>query len=174
MKYLAVNARFPGSVHESEIWTTSPVRAHLRNTYTEENPSVLLGNIEYPLEPWLLTPIVTQTPTPEEVQYNLLHQKTSNIAERTIEATRARFRCLLKTQTVLHYSPSTASMITNAVCTLHNLTICLKDFSKEDEIEADADNLFQCKNSGFESRAEGNYFINGVRFRNNYIAQLFG
>lgn len=33
LKLLAINARYPGSVHDSAIWRTSQIRVHLQNCY---------------------------------------------------------------------------------------------------------------------------------------------
>ncbi|KAI4454233.1 dde superfamily endonuclease [Holotrichia oblita] len=58
LRILAINARFPGSVHDSAIWQTSQIRATLQRMYQEGNTnSWLLGDSGYPLEPWLMTPI---------------------------------------------------------------------------------------------------------------------
>lgn len=44
MKILAVNARFPGSVHDAGIWATSQIRQLLQNSYIGgDHSSWLIG-----------------------------------------------------------------------------------------------------------------------------------
>lgn len=58
LSILNCNARFPGSVHDSAIWSLSSVRRILEQKYLDnQTPSWLIGDSGYPLEPWLLTPI---------------------------------------------------------------------------------------------------------------------
>ena len=56
--------KYPGSAHDSFIWRTSNLRALL--SAREFNKSWLIGDLGYPLEPWLLTPI-TDPNTPGEI-----------------------------------------------------------------------------------------------------------
>lgn len=115
-----------------------PGREHLRSTYVERAPSILLGDSGYPLEPWLFTPFDINTRVPAEVKFNKLHKAARNVVERTFGATKARFRCVLKHRT-LHYDPTVAGTIINAVCTLHNLCIAHKDELLEEEIDEESD-----------------------------------
>ncbi|KAJ8912406.1 hypothetical protein NQ315_013472 [Exocentrus adspersus] len=52
LNILAINVRFPGSVHDSTIWATSQIRRLLENNYaTGDHGCWLLGDSGYPLEP---------------------------------------------------------------------------------------------------------------------------
>ncbi|XP_050339989.1 putative nuclease HARBI1 [Bactrocera neohumeralis] len=67
-----VNAKFPGSCHDSGIWTTSPARIKFIREHSDGAFKWLLGDSGYPLEPWLLTP-VTNPETPNEQNFNTRH-----------------------------------------------------------------------------------------------------
>ncbi|KAB0797450.1 hypothetical protein PPYR_08444 [Photinus pyralis] len=123
LKILNINARFPGSVHDSAIWQTSLVRRHLVNNFRGNGRQMtyLLGDAGYPLEPWLLTPIANPV-TNSEREYNRRHKTIRNIIERTNGLLKQRFRCLLKHRT-LHYAPERAAQIIYAAAIMHNLCI---------------------------------------------------
>ncbi|KAJ8915416.1 hypothetical protein NQ315_008306, partial [Exocentrus adspersus] len=122
MKILHVNARFPGSIHDSHIWSNSNIEPILRNIYRRGNAGYyLLGDSGYPLRAWLLTPLA-QPQTEEELAYNDTHRRARSTIERCNGLLKMRFRCLLKHRT-LHYSPSKASKIINACIVLHNMCV---------------------------------------------------
>ncbi|KAB0791964.1 hypothetical protein PPYR_13925 [Photinus pyralis] len=58
LRVLNCNARFPGAVHDSAIWSLSQVRHYLQRMYSQGQlqSTWLIGDSGYPLEPWLLTP----------------------------------------------------------------------------------------------------------------------
>ncbi|KAJ8965083.1 hypothetical protein NQ317_016113 [Molorchus minor] len=142
LKIMAINARFPGSVHDAAIWTTCQIRELLRNNYIDgDYSSWLIGDSGYPLEPWLMTPVSNNDLTLPEQNYNTSHRSTRNVVERTIGVLKARFRCLLKHR-VLHYSPTVAAKIIYSCAVLHN--ICLEQGEHyihiADEMENDGNN----------------------------------
>lgn len=55
------------------------------------------GDSGYPLEPWMLTPVIGQQQTAAETAYNTAHAKTRNPIERTFGIMKSMFRCLDKT-----------------------------------------------------------------------------
>jgi hypothetical protein len=73
---LSINARFPGSVHDSAIWITSGIRRYLQQIYVLNNQeNYLLCDSGYPLEPWLLVPFMNpQEDTPESTFNTALSQ----------------------------------------------------------------------------------------------------
>ena len=97
-----MNAKFPGSSHDSGIWATSPVRTLMRRFH---NHNWILGDSGYPLEPWLLTPF-PENDVDEDYKraFNSIHIKTRNTIERSFGVLKSIFRCLLKHRT-LNYSP---------------------------------------------------------------------
>nr|CAI5831160.1 unnamed protein product [Callosobruchus analis] len=55
-KILNVNARYPGSVHDSAVWQMSTINTYLRRNHLQGNLYYhLIGDEGYPLTPWLLT-----------------------------------------------------------------------------------------------------------------------
>jgi len=85
LNILNVNANFGGATHDSFIWNASAIR-----TVLEENfrlgirRSWLIGDNDYPLEPWLITPIHnTREDTPEK-RFNDSLTVARNCVERCI------------------------------------------------------------------------------------------
>ena len=127
-RILNVNAKFPGSTHDSHIWRMSAVREHLRNAYRDGH-TWLLGDSGYPLEPWLLTPF--ENPNSDEQQmFNNRFAKARSIVERAIGVLKGRWRCLTR-QRMLHYQPRTASQMINACAAMHNICLQLNDGMQE-------------------------------------------
>ncbi|XP_011868897.1 PREDICTED: putative nuclease HARBI1, partial [Vollenhovia emeryi] len=83
LEILSLNARFPGTVHDSFIWRHSAVRNEMIRLYESGDQATwLLGDSGYGLEPWLMTPI-TPIMHPKEAQnsearYTLCHTATRN------------------------------------------------------------------------------------------------
>ncbi|KAB0805700.1 hypothetical protein PPYR_02670 [Photinus pyralis] len=135
LKILALNARYPGSVHDAAIWGTSQIRQNLYNSYQAGHTSYLLGDSGYPLEPWLMTPI-TAPDTDAKRAYNIAHRSVRNVIERLNGVLKTRFRCLLKHR-VLHYSPPVAAKIVNSCAVLHNMCILHGDQALIDDVPED-------------------------------------
>jgi hypothetical protein len=92
----------------------SNVKRHLlRNYRNGERNSWLLGVSGYPLEPFLLTPIIGADPGTPAGRYTRAHISTRNSVERCIGVLKSYFRCLLKDR-VLHYDPIFAAGIIRA------------------------------------------------------------
>lgn len=73
-----VVARWPGSTHDSRIFTESALSAKLANgTYD----GLLLGDSGYSCQPWLMTPFLSPS-SPAEMAYNEAHATTRSIVER--------------------------------------------------------------------------------------------
>ncbi|XP_036324950.1 putative nuclease HARBI1 [Rhagoletis pomonella] len=161
LKFLAVNARFPGSCHDSGIWTTSAVRLFMMR----QSGSWLLGDQGYPLEPWLLTPIPEPSSTQEE-RYNKLHAKARNVVERAFGVLKSRFRCLSKHR-ALHYSHERAVNIINACVILHNIALkkCPLTFIETNEAEFDTP-------STPANVIRSQYYREGQIIRSRYIQTL--
>lgn len=116
-----VNARFPGSCHDSYIWRQSIIKNILQQNFQNgEQNTWLLGDSGYPQEPWLMTPILGTIPNTPEDRYNQAHARGRNHIERTNGTLKTRFRCLLG-ERGLRYSPQKAASVINACCILHNM-----------------------------------------------------
>lgn len=124
MRILSINARFPGSTHDSLIWRSSLANATLRDMAMNVGPNwnyVLLGDTGYPLLPWLLTPYES-TNTWEQLIFNICHQKLRSLVKRVIGLFKARFRCCLK-ERKLRYGPLMSGYIIYSCAVLHNFLL---------------------------------------------------
>ncbi len=124
MRFLSVNARYPGSTHDSLIWRASLVNASLRRHCNEMGKNwcyYMLADNGYPLQPWLLKPYDSPN-TPAKILYNRNHRKLRSLIERAIGLLKARFRCLL-IERKLRYDPLISGYIIYACTVLHNFLI---------------------------------------------------
>ncbi|XP_063216851.1 putative nuclease HARBI1 [Bacillus rossius redtenbacheri] len=122
---LNVNARYGGATHDAFIWANSRAMVEMREMHTRNgHTSWLLGDSGYPLQQWLLTPVVGAAPGTPEYLYTSRHVATRSCIERCNGVLKSRFRCLRKDR-VLHYKPTKAASIINACAVLHNLAIAV-------------------------------------------------
>lgn len=133
LKILAVNARFPGSVHDSAIWATSQVKRTMEQIYQNgDRSSWLIGDSGYPLQPFLMTPINGINLNESERNFNQVHKSSRNVIERLNGILKARFRCCLGHRT-LHYKPEVAANIINTCCILHNICLTRGEMDEPDD-----------------------------------------
>ncbi|GLV40063.1 uncharacterized protein CBL_02948 [Carabus blaptoides fortunei] len=138
-RILAVNARYPGSVHDSAIFQMSNIRNFLRTEYENGHKSShLIGDSGYALEPWLFTPFLNYEEGSNEVLFNNMLKSARNVIERTNGVLKGRFRCLSRHR-VLNYHPATAAYIIYACCVLHNIAIKARLAWNEEMNDADID-----------------------------------
>lgn len=124
MRFLNVNARYPGSTHDSLVWRSSFANSFLKNVADSMGGNwtyFMLADHGYPLQPWLLKPYDSPTSLIEQV-YNARHRKLRSLIERVIGLLKARFRCLLG-ERKLHYDPLMSGYIIYACCVLHNFLV---------------------------------------------------
>ncbi|XP_013397341.1 putative nuclease HARBI1 [Lingula anatina] len=117
-----VVCRWPGSTHDSFIFTNSGIGQHFEGMDAEDIPGFLLGDSGYPLRPYLMTPKANPLTGPE-TRYNRAHISTRNSIERALGVLKSRWRCLDRSGGSLQYSPDVASNIIMACFRLHNLCI---------------------------------------------------
>ncbi|XP_015226372.1 PREDICTED: putative nuclease HARBI1 [Cyprinodon variegatus] len=110
-----VEAKWPGSVHDSKIFQESNLRNRLQGG---EFDGYLLGDRGYPCQPWLLTPYPDPEPGPQQ-NFNRAHCKTRARVDKTIGLLKARFQCLH----YLRVTPERARDIIAACVVLHNIAI---------------------------------------------------
>lgn len=91
-----VNARYPGSVHDSYVWGASGIYAMLANEFTTANAQQfwLLGDEGYPLMPFLIT-VTNEGNTERHKEFYRRHKAIRSHVERTIGILKNRFRCIL-------------------------------------------------------------------------------
>ncbi|KAK4886065.1 hypothetical protein RN001_002336 [Aquatica leii] len=155
LQILNCNARFPGSTHDSAIWELSPVKEFLENKYLAGrlDSCWLIGDSGYPLQPFLLTPILNAEENSPEGRYNRSHIRARNCIERCFGVLKQRFRCLLKHR-VLHYSPVRSANIVYTCATLHNMTI--NEGIDFEEAQHEANNINLGDNEGTVKTDSGN------------------
>lgn len=119
MIFTFIDARFPGSCHDSAIWQMGRLKRFIR----DDGCTFILGDSGFPSAHCLLTPVLNAAAGSNEERYNVAHKHTRNIVERAFGVLKARFRCLLHHR-VLHYNVRTAGKIIYACVMLHN--ICVK------------------------------------------------
>lgn len=124
LKFLAVNANYPGSHHDAFIWRQSQIRQYLLNEFRENNlrGCWLIGDSGYPLESVIMTPYANPVPNSPEGRFNIAHASARNTVERAIGLLKTRFRCLLK-ERVARYDPTFVGNLINACVTLHNMCL---------------------------------------------------
>ncbi|XP_053957681.1 putative nuclease HARBI1 [Anastrepha ludens] len=129
-----VDARFPGSTHDSFVWNNSSLKSYLENMHqTGDHKSIYLGDSGFPLSPYLLTPFRQAESGTRESSFNEKHAKAINVVERAIGVLKCRFRCLLSDRK-MRYDPAKVTSIINICSALHN--VC-KKFRISDPEEAE-------------------------------------
>lgn len=78
------------------------------------------GDSGYPLEPWLMTPVLNAQPGSPEDRYTNAHCRARVCVERLNGVLKGVFRCLNQDRT-LRYSPRKCGSIINACAVLHNM-----------------------------------------------------
>lgn len=124
-----IDARWPGSTHDSTMFNASLVCASLEAG--EFEGGYLLGDSAYSCTEYLLIPLLNPNTAPEN-NFNSAHIQKRNTIERTFGVWKRRFSCLsLQFRTKLN---TTLSVIV-ATAVLHNMVIAGNDYFKEIEQE---------------------------------------
>nr|XP_020463569.1 putative nuclease HARBI1 [Monopterus albus] len=110
-----VEAKWPGSVHDSRIYRESTLSNRLQ---CGEIDGFLLGDRGYPCQPTLMTPYPEPAAGPQQ-RFNVAHCRTRARVEMTIGLLKARFHCLRH----LRVTPERACDIIVACVVLHNIAI---------------------------------------------------
>nr|XP_033803667.1 putative nuclease HARBI1 [Geotrypetes seraphini] len=118
-----VCACFPGSCSSTYILSQSGL--HDRFESGQITGGWLLGDKDYPLKTWLMTPIVSPEGEAEK-SYNKAHRQTRAVVEKTFGLLKTRFKCLDRSGGQLLYTPGKARDIFLACCMLHNLALTRK------------------------------------------------
>lgn len=140
------------------------IKRQLKNNYYDNNGdrnSWPLGDSGYPLQLFLLTPIIGAEPGTPQARYTAAHIRTRNCLERCIGLLKSYFRCLLSDR-VLHYAPPFAAILHN-IMRLHNI------------IDEDLVVVIEENDGGVEDvlENEDNLFQQRLQVRNNLIVNIF-
>ncbi|GBP61437.1 Putative nuclease HARBI1 [Eumeta japonica] len=132
-----------------------------------------LGDSEYPLRPWLLTPITNATAGSEQENYTKIHCLTRNTIERCINALKARWQCLLSHR-VLHYNHHMVARIINACSVLHNIanrhSLPVPELTAEDR---ERDLSLQVVQDTPETLPNDEYLLQGYLQRQRVVDKLW-
>lgn len=181
MRILYINARYPGSTHDTFIWHNSKIFELLESQFNLEDQnqniyrkSFLLGDLGYPLEPWLMIPVTDFTDNyRREKRYNKKQRTIRNKIERFNAVYKNRWRILLGEQ-AFRYSHEKAGKIIYACATLHNFLID-NSFDVEHEIPpySGSDLVDEYELDINMLDIENKYLEEGKAVRNTLIASNF-
>jgi len=128
LMFTNVVARWPGSVHDSRIFSNSEICARLANN---EIRGWLLGDSGYGCKPYLMTPILEPKSRAEHA-YNYAHVRSRNVIERAFGVLKKRFACL---SGVVRQDLANALTTITACFILHNYLRQRNDEMIDNEVE---------------------------------------
>lgn len=146
LKILAINPRHGGATHDSHIWRMSNIKTELERQYhAGERATWLIGDSGYPLQPWLMTPILDAAPNTPAGRYTAAHCAARNCVERCNGVLKTRYRCILG-ERLLRYDPEMAAYIILACAVLHNISLedidgLALELFEDDPVPVDAPNV---------------------------------
>ncbi|XP_055837670.1 putative nuclease HARBI1 [Episyrphus balteatus] len=103
-----VDAKYPGSSHDSVVWGNSEAYQYFKSLYDNGDRNTRLLGVGTP-----------------KSRFNTTHSKARNVIERTFGVWKNWCRCCLGARQ-LHYSPTKAIQIVNVAAALHNIRIHFK------------------------------------------------
>lgn len=118
-----MEARWPGSTHDSFILNHSNVNQFYTRTLNTIDKGIILGDSGYPLKNWLMTPFAAPT-TAQQRSFNRSHRSTRATIERSFGLLKRRFPIL---QGVMRTNPERACTYIGTACILHNIAVMLND-----------------------------------------------
>ena len=162
LKIFDMDARWPGSCHDSYILRNSNVYEKFESG-TVEN-AFILGDSGYGLSKWLMVPFNNPQTSAEE-RYNAAHKRGRCLVERCNGLLKMRFRCLTKP---IMFQPIKASEIVGACGTLHNFSI-ERRIQLDEEIDADVLE----SSDVHETFGDSSISSVGSRVRNDIVRRVF-
>lgn len=151
-KFYAVNANWPGSVHDARVLRNSLVSHRFDDGWRPFPGAIILGDSAYGLKEWLIPPLNRNPNDAVEQRYNRAHKQTRRLVENSIGICKERFPCL----NYLRLSPQRASVVIICCAVLHNIA-CTYD---EVEVRNEPD---EEENDPIRDAQEEVQPINGVR-----------
>ncbi|KAK3877886.1 hypothetical protein Pcinc_017442 [Petrolisthes cinctipes] len=147
-RILDVVAQWPGSVQDSRIWNDCGLKGKFERSVIPEGCH-LLGDNDYPCEPWLLTPYIQPNNVAQEA-YNSAHKRTRCVVESGIAQLKRRFNVL---DGEIRVDPIKTSKIVMVCASLNNLckerNVELPDEHDVDEDEPEEVNPIQPLQHGY-------------------------
>ncbi|XP_051962569.1 putative nuclease HARBI1 [Xyrauchen texanus] len=115
-------ARWPGSTHDSFIFTNSSVGQEAQNSQGQWR---LLGDSGYPLRPYLFTSVANPMNN-RETNFNESHRVARSIVERTIGRWKMHFRAIHHTSGGLLFAPQKCCAVIIVTAMLHNIAVQMR------------------------------------------------
>ena len=112
-------AKWPGSTHDSFIFTDSVIGQQLQTQPRTLEDGLLLGDSGYPCRTYLLTPYLNPS-TAQQEAFNKAHTKTRVTIERTFGWWKRRFHLL---HSEIRMTPEKTCILIGACAILHNIAI---------------------------------------------------
>ncbi|XP_015748414.1 PREDICTED: putative nuclease HARBI1 [Acropora digitifera] len=131
-----VVAKWPGSTHDSFVFTNSLIHERLESNHAFED-GYLLGDSGYPCKPFLMTPY-PNTANAKEEAFNKAHCKTRVAIEQTFGRWKRRFHLL---HSECRMKPEKVCTLIGACAVLHNISIRLNDDIDDDPFDDDQPEL---------------------------------
>lgn len=184
MRILNVNARYPGSAHDTFVWFNSKIMTILEKNFNMDDQTdniykdlFLLGDLGYPLQPWLMIPVKDFTANRvSEKKYNKKQRKMRNKIERFIAIFKNTWRCNNNAERGLRYTHEKAGYIIYACSVLHNFLVD-NSFDVEHEMppfaERDSDSEIEDYDSDDGDDRQDEYLLRGRAIRDQLIADRF-
>lgn len=129
-----VVARWPGSTHDSRVFTNSAIYCKLAKG--QHFGYWLVGDKGYGCKPFIMTPVSSKNNlTPAEERFNFTQSSTRNHIERSFGVLKKRFACLGGAGLQLSLANSLPTIV--ACFVLHNFLIIKRDFLDDEQDDSD-------------------------------------
>ncbi|XP_068678417.1 putative nuclease HARBI1, partial [Montipora foliosa] len=112
-------AKWPGSTHDSFIFTDSVIGQQLQTQARTLEDGLLLGDSGYPCRPFLMTPYLNPSSAQQEA-FNRAHTKTRVAIEQAFGWWKRRFHLL---HSEIRMTPEKACILIGSCATPHNIAI---------------------------------------------------
>ncbi|XP_066593204.1 putative nuclease HARBI1 [Prorops nasuta] len=152
-------ARWPGSVHDSTIFSNSRLKVNFESGMYKNG--VLLGDSGYANKPYLLTPLLNPQ-TPAERLYNESYIKTRNVVERMFGIWKRRFPILALG---MRYKLENIMPIIVATAVLNNIARQQLDLEPDDDPDLNLNWQYLIETGNVEIENNDNNFNNSVRIQ---------
>ena len=116
-------ARWPGSTHDSFIFSDSQIGQQLNAQQQSLEDGLLLGDSGYPCKPYLMTPYLNPG-TNKQTEFNNAHTRTRVPIEQAFGMWKRRFHLL---HSEIRMKPEKVCMVIGACAVLHNIAILRKE-----------------------------------------------
>lgn len=116
-------ARWPGSTHDSFIFTDSTIGQQLTGQHRSVDDGILLGDSGYACKPFLMTPYPNPV-TNQQEDFNKAHTRTRVAIEQAFGWWKRRFHLL---HSEIRMKPEKACLLIGACAVLHNFAIIRRE-----------------------------------------------